>query len=137
MDFGFSNDPKEIEKIETWRDAAIADGWEHKPTYNSEAESRACSLSKDGFKASMLTRRNEPGSKKWLFEANVHVWGPDGMCVQVDFPYSFESIIAGVNKCGNCNREGVKTHLAGFAGRFCAECLPLAKKKLEYPGWCD
>lgn len=32
-EFGFTNDSREYERVCAWRDAAIADGWDHRPLY--------------------------------------------------------------------------------------------------------
>jgi len=43
-------------EIEQWRDAAVADGWSIKPTYQSEVVEQAASLERDGFHAQVIAR---------------------------------------------------------------------------------
>lgn len=122
-----------------WRDAAKADGWTSEPTYKTESEERACRLRKDGFVAHILTRTPEP--KPWntnpKHEGGVYLWGPDGLCIETPREYDFGAILAGLNKCGECKKDGVPTQRVGFAGRCCESCLPAARKKHEYPGWTN
>lgn len=130
-----------IPEIIDWRAAAIADGWELKPTYGYEDVSRAASLERDGFKAMVLTRDPAPATKHLAecrrHEYTLNIWGPDGLAIAASYPYSWEKIQAGTLKCMDCGKTVDKTQRVGFAGRVCAACLPAAKKRDEYPGWCD
>ncbi|MEN6537952.1 MAG: hypothetical protein ABFD60_07980 [Bryobacteraceae bacterium] len=134
MRFGFTNDESVLQKAEAWKSAAIADGWSHKPTYNHEDESSACTLEKNGFHAIILTRTCF-GSAKWKFEATVSVWGPDGLVINLGETYDFEALKAGLRICLNCGAKNVDTRRVSFAGRVCNACYPEQKKKHEYPGW--
>ncbi len=123
-----------------WRDAALADGWLSTATYGeSEAEDRASTLTRDGFKASIITRTPEP--KPWnpnpKHEGCVTVWGPDRLDVRPGQTYDWEYIKAGLRHCGECNADDVDTARVAFANRVCVPCLPEARKKYEKPGWTN
>lgn len=111
-----------------WRDAAIADGWDHEPTYGThEDELRACRLSRDGWKAQVITR-GLPTDK-------VSAWGPDGLAVCIAEPYDWTALQDGLRTCAYCGAKDVDTQRLAFAGRCCAECLPAMREKHEFPGW--
>ena len=133
----FTNDPAALHRVIEFRDAATADGWSIEPTYlKHETVHRAASLKKDGFSMSILTQAMEPG-RKWKYEASINIWGPDGLCIKAPKVYDWAAIQAGVQVCGYCGSEGVETQRVGFAGRSCDACLDSARKKDEYPGWCN
>lgn len=115
-----------------FRDAAIADGWSHKPTYTVEPESQACTLNRDGWHMSVYTRE-----KNGMYDTSITIWAPDGLVVKVPSVYDFEKINAGTSYCGTCKTHGVKTTRVGFAGRVCLSCLPSERAKIEVKGWCD
>ncbi len=132
--WGFTDDPKELERIIEFRDAAVRDGWAIQRTYpNHEPIESAASLEKDGFKMMILSRPTELHK----FDANIHIWGPDRLAIKIPDGYSWESIKDGLGVCGFCGKTKVETRGVAFANRVCEECYPEAKKKLEYPGWCD
>lgn len=137
-EFGFTNDPIWLQRAIAWRDAAMADGWSIQPTYESESSERASTLHKEGWTAQILTRDNSGlAPLKYLYEASVNVWGPDGMGIIPPDVYDWEKIKAGLTTCNSCGKPGVETHRYSFAGRCCAECLPSMRKKHEYPGWAS
>lgn len=140
--FGFTNSKADLDAVVAWRDAAITDGWSHRPTYESEAEERVCSLEKDGFKAMVLTRCpvSLPSSRhqsKWFAEAEVNVWGSDGLAIKPPDVYDWQFIESAVSTCGYCGAHPVETERVGFAGRCCSKCLPAMRAKIEVPGWCS
>jgi len=118
-----------------FRDAAIADGWEHHPTYKLESEDRACSLSKDGWKMMIFTRKLLPKAN-YYYSVSISIWAPDNLAVQIPDAYNWDKIKNGVNICSECKNNG-ETFRYGFAGRCCKNCLPKLQEKHEYPGWCD
>ena len=148
MEFGFTNDDKVYREVVAFRDAAIADGWVHRPTYESEPEERACRLSRGGFTMQILTRSRDnevldPSRGyhhsihgKWKYEAQVNIWGPDGLCISPGSPvYDMERIKAGLRRCDACGAKDVETQRYSFAGRCCAKCRPEMAAKYEKPGW--
>lgn len=150
MDFGFTNDSREFARVCAWRDAAIADGWDHRPTYGNESEERACRLSHpDGWSIQILTRSrgnyvpdprwpNHPAPHgKWTYEAQVNVWGPDGMHVPAGATYDFARMKALLRTCPECKATDVETERVGFANRCCAKCAPALRAKIETPGWTN
>jgi hypothetical protein len=150
LDFGFTNDSREYERVCAWRDAAIADGWHHEPTYpKSELEDRACRLSRDGWSVQILTRSrgnyipdpqwpNRPSPHgKWAYEAQVSVWGPDGLAVNPGLTYDWNALKANLRHCPECGKDDVETRRVAFANRCCNDCAPKLKAELEKPGWCD
>ena len=133
--FGFTDNDNVYQRIVEFRDAAIQDGWDAKPTYpKTEPIETAASLSKDGFSMMILTRLQ---CGKWKYEATIAIWGPDGLNIDVPTVYSFKEITKGLRHCNLCGKNDVNTERFSFAGRCCAECLPEARKKHEYPGWAD
>lgn len=141
--FGFTNNDKEYERVVKFRTEAIKDGWTYEPTYgNHESWESHCSLSKNDFKMSISTRTTETSfilkkGGKWKYEADIHIWGPDGLAIEPPKEYNMGEIIKGLKKCSWCETEDVETQRVAFANRVCKKCLPAAQKQLEYPGWCD
>lgn len=133
-EFGLTNERKYLDAAATFRHAAIADGWSCIPTYGDResAESHA-TLEKDGFKCHVMAR--ELSGKKYQYQAQVSIWGPDGLCITAPVLYDWDVIESGVRRCGYCGQEDVDTQRVGFAGRSCEKCLPVARKRDEYPGW--
>ena len=150
-EWGFTNDRREYEQVVLWRTAAIQDHWIITPTYQQEIWQRACSLEREGYKAMILTRDDSPKSKfprppehfispgKWLYEAQINIWGPDGLHIPAPDPYDWQTIKEGVCLCTNpaCLKRVDQTYRVGFAGRYCLECIPAMKKIYEKPGWYD
>ena len=133
MDFGFTNDRASFEAAAAWRDAAVADGWSVQPTYGAhEGVERAAKLTRDGFVAQVITRTKVG---KWLYEASVSVWGPDGLAVAPPNAYDWSAIVAATKRCSYCKAPDVETERVGFAGRCCAACLPAVRQCVERPGW--
>jgi hypothetical protein len=132
VDFGFTNDQARYAAAIAWRDAAIADGWSARATYgNSESFDRASSLDHaDGYKVMILTRTNDKPGAKWKFEAEVNVWGPDGLAIKPPAQYDMTAIRAATETCHYCGKVGRKTERVGFAGRACMVCAPVEEKKL-------
>lgn len=134
MDFGFTNDEARIVAAETWRDAALADGWTGEATYApTEGMDRAALLHhSEGYQAQIVTRRTRPEDKpkKWKFEASIAVWGPDGLAVAPPNIYDMAAMRISVSTCLYCNVHPVKTVRVGFAGRACETCQPGEEKKL-------
>jgi hypothetical protein len=136
MDFGFTNKLEDLESARQWVADAVADGWTIEPTYRTESIKRAATLTKDDYKALVLMRDDShtPGSR-FKYTAQVSVWGPDGLAINVPREYDFALIEKAVRRCSECGVDDIDTQRVGFAGRVCAACLPAAQKKHEYPGW--
>jgi hypothetical protein len=137
-----------IEEARAWRDAAVADGWSIRPTYDGHEDvSRAATLEKDGWTALIVTRVYDEEYMKtaapWLksmagkTDVSIAVWGPDTLAISVPMPYSFDSCIKMLRRCNDCKKEDVSTQRVSFAGRVCSTCLPAARKRDEYPGWTN
>lgn len=127
----------EFNDVSTFRDAAIADGWLHEPTYKeSEPESSACSLMRDGWNMSVMTRPLPP-TARYKYSVSVNIWAPDGLCVDCPLPYDFAKLVEGTTTCSACKATNVKTVRYSFAGRCCEKCLPDMRAKHEQRGWCD
>lgn len=122
-----------LEQVRAWRDAAIADGWDATPTYETESIDRATRLRRDGWEAQVLTRDDSPQS----ISATVHLWGPDGLAVRTGIAYDFDKLKAGLRTCMACKATDVDTQRYSFAGRCCAACRPEMARRTEQPGWCD
>ena len=138
MEFGFTNDSSRFAAAVAWREAAIADGWVARATYEKhEGIDRACTLEREGFVAMILTRQREKPNEKWAFEAKVSVWGPDRLAIRPPDVYSWETIVGDVERCGYCRKPSSDIQAVGFAGRCCPACLPEQRKRQEYPGWTE
>ncbi len=132
-DYGFTKNPKYIAAAHAWREAAIADGWSARPTYEEwEPLESAARLTRDGFTVQMLTRQNGDS-----YTVSIHVWGPDGLAIKPPDEYSYPAIVAGVRTCNACDASDVETFAYSFAGRACAACLPAMREQHEKPGWAD
>jgi hypothetical protein len=113
-----------------FRDAAIADGWSHEPTYgNQEPEESACTLKRDGWIMMVFARKQH--------DVSISIWAPDGLDVKAPGVYNWDEIQRGIRRCNACGAEDVKTTRYSFAGRCCEKCLPAMRAKHEFPGWAD
>lgn len=135
-DFGFrraSEAEAALAGVRQWRSDAIAAGWSHEPTYGeSESEDRAMRLTGPlGWSAQTIARPNENGGAA----ASIHVWGPDGLAVEVPPFFDMGALTAATLRCSRCKAEGVETQRVGFAGRVCGACISEARKEVERPGW--
>lgn len=133
-EFGHTNDVKYFEAANEFIRAAVADGWEHSQTYPSEAITRACRLTRDGFVISVITRKDVG---KWKYEVQLNAWAPDKLCIELPEVYSPDTFLKAEITCGVCKKEVEKTFRYSFAGRACQGCLTEAQRKHEQPGWCD
>ena len=133
-DFGFSNDLARLDAAKRYRDAAVADGWQIKPTYGDQE--RESTLDRDGFSMMILTRGGTPNGK-WKCEASVNIWGPDRLSIMPPDKYDWGAIVGNQTKCNACGKSGVETTRYSFAGRCCEACLPRMQREHEYNGWCD
>jgi hypothetical protein len=134
-EFGFTNDRAFYESVIKFREAAIADGWEAKPTYgDSEPLERCASLTKDGFKMHIKSRENE--GRRYRYEAQVSIWGPDRLAIKTPTIYDMKLIEQGLKTCNKCGAIGDMFQYS-FAGRCCENCLPEMRKLHEYPGWTN
>jgi hypothetical protein len=131
--FGFTDDPAEHARVRTWRDAAVADGWTAEQTYQHEPIESHATLSRDSWRAHCMAREKSGG--RYRFEAQISVWGPDGLAVEPGQTYSFEKMTAGLRTCGVCGAKDVPTIRYSFAGRCCEACRPEMKRQHERPGW--
>ena len=107
------------EQVTSYREAAIADGWQ--PKAGSDYR-----LLRDGF---VMDARE---SCAWDC---IHIWGPDGLAIKVPSIYDWIAIQAGTKRCQFCKAKNVETQRVGFAGRCCAKCLPAKRAEIETPGW--
>lgn len=120
-----------VEQIIVWCKSAIADGWDHEPTYEgSEPEEYAMKLKREGFVVQTITR---PNTNMNL----IHVWGPDGLVVKGIMPYDWEQLQQQLRACGYCDKTDVDTQRVGFAGRCCNDCIAVTRKRIETPGWTN
>src|ERR1700675_3073414 len=103
MDFGFTNDDARLHAAQAFRDAAAADGWSMRSTYESESIDRASTLRRDGFTMQVLTRDNSEQKRKWKHEAQISIWGPDGLAIKPPSTYDFAEIMARTRRCGYCD----------------------------------
>jgi len=128
-EFGFTNDQAYLEAAIAWKDAAVADEWECTKLYNTEPITRACTLSRDGFNASILLREGGIGPK-YKYQVSINIWGPDSLCIIPPRTYDWTAIQAGLTTCNYCRKTGVPTERVAFAGRACKECAPKEWAKL-------
>ena len=115
------------QQIRDWRDAAIADGWDHAPIYpNHEPEETAVRMNRSGFVAQICMRPTY---------YSLHVWCPRGMALEIPIPYSWEQLELNRKLCETCGGREAEIDRVGFANRICVKCAPVQRKKIEFPGW--
>lgn len=117
-----------------WREAAMADGWESRPTYQHEDELTAFRLTRDGFVVQGLAR---PTTGEFVGTGEIHCWGPDGLHIPAGEIYDWAELQRAVKTCGYCGAHPVWPVRVGFAGRCCPACLPAMRKAIETPGWAE
>ena len=119
------------DQVLAWAAAAIADGWQHEPTYgHHESELRAATLRRDGWVVMTLTRPETP--------AALTAWGPDRLQVRpLPERYDMDALTALLGVCLECEQAVPHVQRVGFAGRCCDACLPDARRKYEFRGWAD
>lgn len=128
-DWGFTNSDENFQAVLAWKAAAIADGWSHEPTYkNHEGEDRACSLKKQGWHASVISRIHQ--GRKCRYEAAISVWGPDHLQIRVPNIYNWQELQDALKRCHHCGASPVDTFRIAFAGRGCKECADKANANL-------
>lgn len=134
-EWGFTNDVAVLKGAQTFRDDAVADGWDIEPTYPShEPVDSACRLRRSGYVMLILTREKVG---KFGYEAKVNIWGPDGLAIKTPEYYDFAAIEQRTRSCSYCRADDVETVRVGFAGRCCNACLPEMRKRIETPGWTN
>ena len=135
------NDEQAVQVVHRFREAAIADGWSAQPTYEGhETVERAARLYREGFQLQLLSRAPTGKPFENFYHASISAWGPDGLAIETpgngEYP-GFAFFIAGTKRCAKCERGDVETVRVGFAGRYCRECAPEARKRFETPGWTE
>lgn len=136
--------------VETWRDAAIADGWTFNPTYAHEDVNRAMTLQillasglKIGttslnrlFKTHVISRPNVLEGKDWsLGDGTINVFGPDDLQIKVPLIYPgkqyFVDALVTCQYCGNGpNRHYFKDPATGDYDL----CHPVATYRFSFAG---
>ena len=134
-EFGLTNEEQELNEVTAFREAAIADGWDAKPGSAAELIEDYAHLTKEDFAMHVVSRRNVG---KWKFQAELNIWGPDGLAVGLLSPiYNWEEIKGGLRRCNECGKQDVETQRYSFAGRCCEECRPKLAAQYEKPGWTN
>ena len=123
--------------VDNWIINATNDGWRLEPIYQNESVDSAAYLKKDGYVIHVIRRvPNQPQhTTKW--ETEMCGWGPDGLCINLPKVYSMDALNKALTHCDVCGKDNVETQRYSFAGRCCSNCIEGARKKHEYPGWCD
>lgn len=131
-----------IEQVRAWVQAAIADGWKAAPTYpagpgrkGGEPVEQAATLRRDGWVA-MAFARPQGWGLGWNEQAEITVWAPDELQVQVPLVYDWPALEDNATRCQYCGKSG-KTVRISFAGRCCPPCRVEHVARVEPPGWCD
>ena len=133
MDFGFTKDKSRFDAAVAYKAAAIADGWDARPIYESESIDSATRLEKEGFIMMVYTRKDAGRGGQMM--VTIDIWGPDELAIRPPSTYEWEAIKAGLTTCNYCQKPNVPVQRVGFAGRSCVDCLPAQRKIQEYPGW--
>jgi len=118
-----------LKQAQAWSTAAEADGWAFSPTYKSESPQRHVTGKHLGFTVMVNTRDDR--------QADVTVWGPDGLQIEAPLLYSMRAVRLATRVCLYCHASDVPTMRVGFAGRACASCAPSQRRKQEFPGWTN
>ena len=134
--FGFTNDKSRLLAVRAYRDAAVADGWSIRATYDGhETQERAAHLERDGYVISILSRTHT--NMRWNYECMVSIWGPDKLAIHPPDMYDMALIERGMKTCHYCGLVVDVITRVAFAGRACVTCAPAAKGREEFPGWCN
>lgn len=143
-DFGYTNSDADYSAVVAWRTAALADGWTLENVYEIEPAQSYGKIAKEGFTGHVCARVTTEMQaiyphhrSKWKYEAQIHLWGPDGLAIKSPDVYNWNVIIGNSHTCSACGAVVVKTFRYGFAGRCCEACLPAMRAQHEQPGWCD
>lgn len=131
--FGLTNNVTALSGAIQYIEDAVDDGWNSEPTYTHEGISSAATLTREGFKIMVLARTLT--ESRFRYQANVSIWGPDGLGIRPPELYNFEHIKEGLRVCNECGEADVDTFRYSFAGRACKDCLPAMKKNFEGRGW--
>lgn len=101
FDGWFHDDTIRVEEVRAWREAALADGWTSRPTYDHEAEDRAFTMEHpEGFIVTGLSRPADPDDPKWpslKSEAHLHLWRKESNgigSVMIDDAYGMAAVRA-------------------------------------------
>lgn len=140
MAFDTHGDVAALDHVTSYRLAAVSDGWKQEPTYpGHESIEQAASLERDGWKMHVICRPTELNRRHQTIRcsASIHIWGPDGLAVNVPLSYDWAELQDGLRACTVCKAVDVDTHRVGFAGRVCASCLPEQRRRIETPGWSN
>jgi len=136
--FGSTNQQAELDRCRRFRIDAIADGWTSRPTYGEhESEERHATLDREGFTMHVKARDNSTRGLNFKYEAEISIWGPDGLAIAPPDSYSWDKIKTGTRHCNECGADDVDTERYSFAGRACAACLPKARAIHEFLGWTE
>lgn len=128
----------EIPAARAFREAAAADGWSLKPTYEHEPVETAFRCERDGFKLQGLARLADPEPHPTMPIGEISIWCPEGISIKTPIVYpGFAEIKALTRRCPECGADDVDTVRIAFANRACLKCAPTLRKKMETPGWCD
>jgi hypothetical protein len=134
MDFGFTNDKEQYDAAVKFRQDAIADGWIVEQGPGKEPIERYCHLKKEGWVCHVMSRTYDPG-RKWKYEAEVTIWGPDHLQILAPKVYDWAVIQANLRRCTYCKKVDVDVQQVNFAGRCCNDCLSAVRKRTEFRGW--
>lgn len=126
--FGYTNDISRLAWAQEYGMTAQADGW--LPERSSGWYTR------DSF-IMVIEAKETPKSPVGKYHAEVTIWGPDGLQIEVPETYDMDAIRAALRVCMYCHRTDIDTQRVGFAGRVCADCLPAQRKLQEFRGWAD
>lgn len=129
--YGYTNADSEYERVVSFRDAAVKDGWTIGPNGNESPDTWA-RLERDRWVGHVLARKNVG---KWKYQAEVSMWAPDKLSIVVPDIYLWDEIKAAVRTCCLCGAKDVDTQRYSFAGRCCAACRPAAAARFEKGNW--
>lgn len=138
VNYGFTNDRKHFDAAMAFLAAAKADGWTGGDS-DHEREQGYYKLSLPPGWVMHVTARDhtKDPTHAYEYEAQVSIWGPDGLVILAPVAYDMKVMQENLRRCNLCQQPDRETQRYSFAGRCCADCLQDARKKHEYPGWCD
>ncbi len=123
--------------VRDWKNAAIQDGWTCQPlNSDSRWKERWVKLQRDGFVVQVMTRDPVEGDlMRQSTEYDIAAWGPDGLALDVPYPYDWAAMQRNLLLCSECKRFVEKTVRVAFANRTCEKCAPALRAQMEKPGW--
>ena len=122
------------EMAEKYKETMEKDGWTFK--YLFHENDPIFKGYKDGYVCQLSLRNKDVDDFDSSFK-RINMWKPDGIAIKAPYIYSWEEIVNNSNICDICGKHSEKIVKIAFANKSCPSCEKEARKKYEFPGWCN